>query len=93
LLFLLIINKAQGVVLVLRQDSIDEFSVFLVFRSKAPCADNGHSLVKCGNVAAGHQKSALRVSLSASLDGVAPLGKGMTIARKARLARNADKSH
>ena len=61
-----------------------------VFRSKAPCAGNGPALGKHGNAAAGHPVRALRVSLSASLDSVAPLGKGTTLPGETRLARNAD---
>ena len=67
------------------------FSVPLVFRSKAQRAGNGHSLVKRCNAAAGHQGSARRVSLSAPMDGVAPLGKGEAIPCRARLAMSADK--
>ena len=76
-----------------RPHYIDGFSVVLVLRSKATCAGNGHSLTKHGNAAAGHQNSALRVSGSAPLDGVAPLAKGMTISGKTRLARHAEPSH
>jgi len=49
------------------------------------------ALVKHCNAAAGQQGSALRVSLSAPLDGVTPLAKGRAIAGEACLARNADK--
>ena len=61
------------------------------FRSKAHCEGNGHSLVEHWNVAAGHHRDALRVSLSTSTDCVPPLGKGIAIACEARLAVNADK--
>ena len=80
-------------VLVHQLHYIDGFSVVLVLRSKATCAGNSHSLAKHGNAAAGHQNSALRVSGSAPLDGVAPLAKGMTISGKTRLARHAEPSH
>ena len=73
------------------QYDIVVFSVPLVFRSKAQPAGNGYSLVKGCNAVAGHQGSALRVSLSAPMDFVAPLGKGMAIPCEARLAMNADK--
>ena len=49
-------------------------------------------LAKCCNAAAGHHRSALRVSLSASMGCVAPLGKGVkAIAGETRLAMDADK--
>ena len=67
------------------------FSVPVVFRSKAQCEDNGHSLVEHWNAAAGHHRDALRVSLSTPTDCVPPLGKGMAIACEARLAVNVDK--
>ena len=76
--------------LVLHHHYIDGFSAFLVLLSKAPYAGNGHSLVKYGNAAEGHEESALRVSVSAFLDYVAPLAKGITIGCETRLARNAD---
>ena len=60
-------------------------------RSKAQPAGNGHSLVKGCNTAAGHQGIALRVSLSAPMDCVAPLAKGVAIAGEVRLAMNTDK--
>ena len=50
-----------------------------------------YSIGKCCNAAAGHQGSALRVSLSAPMDCVVPFGKDGTIPCKARLAMNADK--
>jgi hypothetical protein len=77
-------------VLVLFQPDNYGFSVPLLFRSKAQCAGKGHSLVKRCNAAAEQQGNALRVSLSASLDGVTPLARGMTLAGEACLARNAD---
>ena len=49
------------------------------------------SLVKHCNAAAEHHRGALRVSLSTSTDCVAPLAKGVAIAREARLAVNVDK--
>jgi len=67
------------------------FSALLVFRGKAQRAGDGHSLVKRCNAAAGHQGSARRVSLSAPMDGVAPLEKGAAIPCEARPAMNADK--
>jgi len=68
-----------------------EFSVPVVFRSKTQCEGNGYSLVKHWNVAAGHHRDALRVSLSTPTDCVSPLDKGMSIACEARLAVNVDK--
>ena len=50
------------------------------------------ALGKRGNAADGHHVSALRVGLSAPLDGVAPLGLRTTaIAGEARLARGVDR--
>ena len=51
------------------------FSVPLMSRDKAQCAANGCSISKRRNAGAGHQGSALRVSLSAPMDCVVPLGK------------------
>ena len=67
------------------------FSVPVVFRSKAQCEENGHSLVEHWNAAVEHHRDALRVSLSTSKDYVPPLDKGMAIACEARLAVNVDK--
>ena len=67
------------------------FSAPVVFRCKAPCADNGHSLVKQGKAAAGSHGSALRVGLSAPMDCVAPLDKAISILGEARLVMDADK--
>ena len=67
------------------------FSVPVMFRSKAQCEDNGHSLAERWNAAAGHHRDALRVSLSTFTDCVPPLDKGMAIACEARLAVNVDK--
>jgi hypothetical protein len=91
------------------------FSAPLMFRDKAQCATktqstrfargggSGYSIGKRCNAVAGHQGSALRVSLSALMDCVVPFGKGVTRAGpmsaanavglpcKARLAMNADK--
>ena len=67
------------------------FSAPLMFRDKAQCATNGCSIGKRCNAVAGHQGSALRVSLSALMDCVVPFGKGLAIPCKARLAMNADK--
>jgi len=60
-----------------------EFSVPVVFRSKAQCEGNGYSLVERCNAAAGHHRDALRVSLSTPTDCVAPLDKGIAIACEA----------
>ena len=63
------------------------FSVPLMSRDKAQCATktqstrcargagSGCSISKRSNAVAGHQGSALRVSLSAPMDCVVPLGK------------------
>jgi hypothetical protein len=67
------------------------FSVPVVFRSKAQCEGNSHSLVECCNAAAGQHRDALRVSLSTPTDCVSPLAQGVTIAYEARLAVNVDK--
>ena len=67
------------------------FSVPVAFRSKTQCEGNGHSLVEHWNVAAGHHRVALRVSLSTPTDRVPPLDKGMSITCEARLAVNVDK--
>ena len=63
----------------------------MVFRNKAQCAGNGSSLSKHCNAVAGHHSNALRVGLSAPMDGVAPLGKGTTLPGETRLAMNTDK--
>ncbi len=75
----------------LRQRDNYGFSVPVAFRGKAQCAGNGGSLVKRCNAAEERHRDARRVSLSAPMDGVAPLGKGSCIAGEARLAINADK--
>ena len=62
------------------------FSAPVVFRSKARREANGGSIVECCNAAAGHHRHALRVSLSTPTDGVAPLGKGITIDKKTTVA-------
>ena len=79
------------------------FSDPVVFRSKAQCEGNGHSLVEYCNAVAGHHRIALRVRLSTPTDCVAPLAKGMAkagpvseasalgLACEARLAVNVDK--
>ena len=67
------------------------FSVPVVFRSKAQCAGNGHSLDEHWNAVAEHHRDALRVSLSMPTDCVSPLDKGVAIAYEARLAVNVDK--
>ena len=50
-----------------------------------------YSIGKRCNAVAGHQGSALWVSLSAPMDCVVPFAKGTAICCKARLAMNADK--
>ena len=79
------------------------FSAPLMFRNKAQCATKtqstrsargagpGCSIGKRCNAVAGHQGSALRVSLSALMDCVVPFGKGLAIPCKARLGMNSDK--
>jgi len=71
-----------GPVILLRQRDIDGCSVSVAFRSKAQCAGNGYSLPKHCNAAVGRHGDALRVSLSASMDCVAPLGKGSSHCRR-----------
>ena len=68
------------------------FSVPVVFASETQCAGNGRTLGKRCNEAGGHHGNALRVDLSAPMDCVAPLGKGVAIPGEARLAMNADRS-
>ncbi len=92
-----------GRALVLFQCDNYGFSVPVVFSSKAQCAGKtqsircahgasfGRTLAKHCNVAAGHHRDALRVSLSTPTDCVAPLAKGVAIASEARLAVNVDK--
>ena len=67
------------------------FSAPVVFRSKALCEGNGHSIAEHWNAAVGHHRDALRVSLSAPTDCVPSLAKGVTIACETRLAVVADK--
>ena len=76
------------------------FSADLMFRDsrqlKAQRVVNGCSFCKSWkckrcNAVARHQVNALRVSLSASMDCVASLGKGVTISGETRLAMNPDK--
>ena len=67
------------------------FSAPVAFCSKAQRAGNGYSLTQCCNAAAELHGSALRVSLSAPMDGVAPLDKGAAIVGETLLAMNADK--
>jgi farnesyl diphosphate synthase len=62
-----------------------------MFRNKAQREANGRSLGKCCNAVAGHQVSALWVSLSALMDCVVSLGKETTIPCETRLAMNTDK--
>ena len=61
-----------------------------MFRHKAQHAGNGCSIDKCCNAGAGHQDSALRVSVAAPMDCVVSIAKGATIRCKTRLAMNAD---
>ena len=63
----------------------------MVFRGKAPYAGNGPVLVKYGNAAAGHHRSAQRVGLSASMAAFHLLQRTMAIRCEARLAMNADR--
>ena len=63
----------------------------MVFRNKAQCEGNGHSLVEHYNAVEEYHRDALRVSLSTPTDCVAPLGKGVAIDFEARLAVNVDK--
>ena len=67
------------------------FSVPVVFRSKALCEGNDHSITEHWNADAEHHRDALRVSLSTPTDCVPPLAKGMAIACEARLAIAVDK--
>jgi len=76
---------------VLLQGDIVGFSVPVVFRGKAPCAGNGPVLVKCGDAAAGHHRSARRVGLSAPMAVFRLLQRTMAIRYEARLALNADR--
>ena len=62
-----------------------------MFASKARCAVNGYSLDQRRNATGEHQDSALRVSLSAPMDGVTPFAKGTTLTGKTCLVMNADK--
>ncbi len=63
----------------------------MVFRGKAQCAGNGHSLVKHCNAAAGHHRNARRVGLSAPMAALRLLQRTMAIRCEARLAMNADR--
>jgi len=67
------------------------FSVPVMFRSKALCEGNGHSIAEHWNAAVGHHRDALRVSLSAPTDCIPSLAKGLAIACETRLAVVADK--
>ena len=62
----------------------------MVFRNKAQRAGNGYPLSKRWNAVAGRHSSALWVGVSAPMDRVAPLAKGVAIAGEPRLAMNAD---
>ncbi len=73
------------------QDDNYGFSAPVMFRRKAQCAGNGHSLIKRWNAAAEHHRGARRVSMSASMDYVVPLAKEATLTCETRLAMNADK--
>jgi len=57
----------------------------VVFRGQAPCAGNGRVLVKRGNAAAGHHRSARRVDLSASMAAFRLSQRTMAIRFEARL--------
>jgi hypothetical protein len=76
--------------LVLRPLANCGYSVAVVFRNKAQRAGNGYALSKRCNAVAGHHSSALWVGVSAPMDRVAPLAKGVAIAGEPRLAMNAD---
>lgn len=75
----------------LLQDNNYGFSAPVMFRSKAQCAGNGHSLIKRWNAAAGHHRDARRVNLSTTMDFVVPLAKETTLTCESRLAMKADK--
>jgi hypothetical protein len=77
--------------LVLFQCDSDGFSAAVVFRRKAPCAGNGPALVKHGNAAAGHHRSAQGVGLSASMAALHLLPRATTLRFELRLALNADR--
>ena len=78
-----------GTLLVLRPPDNCRYSVVVVFRTEAQCAGNGYSLFKRCNDVVEYHSSALRVGLSALMDGVASLGKGVAIPGESRLALNA----
>jgi hypothetical protein len=75
--------------MVLLQGNICGFSVPVVFRRKARCAGNGHSLVKHRNAAAEHHRGARRVGLTASMAALQLLRRGVAIRCELRLALNA----
>ncbi len=67
------------------------FSVPVVFRSKALCEGNDHSIAEHWNAAVRHHRDALRGSLSTATDCVPSLAKGLAIACETRLAVAVDK--
>ncbi|MFW2439716.1 MAG: hypothetical protein ACN4GR_10125 [Arenicellales bacterium] len=77
--------------IVFLQPDNGEFSVPVVFRSKAQCEVSGYSPGKRWNEAARRHRDALWVSLSTPMDYVAPLDKEITIACEARLATSVGK--
>ena len=77
--------------LVLFHGDIAGFSVPVVFRGQAPCAGNGPVLVKRGNAAVEHHRSARRVGLSAPMAAFRLLQRTKAIRCEARLALNADR--
>ena len=74
----------------LLQPNITGSSGPLMVCRKAQCAGKSRSLGQRCNTVARHQGTALRVSGSAPMDCVAPLGKDRVIAGEPRLAMNAD---
>ena len=61
-----------------------------MYRNKAQRAGNGYSLFKRCNAVAGHHISAPWVGVSAPMDSVATLAKGVAIGGEPRLAMNSD---
>ncbi len=70
------------------QGDICDFSVPVVFRHKARCAGNGHSIVKRRNAVAGHHRDAQRVGLTASMAALHLLRRGKAIRCELHLALN-----
>ena len=57
-----------------------------MLQDKAQSAVNGCSIDKGCNAALGHLGASLRARREATIRGVAPLAKGITLARETRLA-------